>query len=334
MAPLGSVFGGAAALRVSLYDRGLFARARLASPVISIGNIAVGGRGKTPLVALTASLLREAGRPVAVLSRGYGGSFRGECLVVADGQRVLADAALAGDEPVMLANALPGVVVAIGRDRAVVGRAVEESFGPRVHVLDDGFQHLRLRRDLDIVCVDAEDLGQRPMPAGALRERPSALARADLVALSAEDDEAAAAAMADLTRLFGPGRVLRVRRRPAGFTSLDGTGAAPPRRAYLLTGIARPERVARDLAAEGVPVAGHDAFADHHRFRADELAATFESAAAAGADALVTTAKDAVRLPLATMASGPRPVIVFRVRCELDDLDSFRKRVLAAAEAR
>src|SRR5205814_6115946 len=131
----GSVCGGAAALRVSLYDRGLLARTRLKSPVVSIGNIAVGGRGKTPLVELTATLLREAGRPVAVLSRGYGGSFRGEWLVVADGQRVLADATLAGDEPVMLARALPGVVVAIGRDRGAVGRAVEEAVGPRVHVL-------------------------------------------------------------------------------------------------------------------------------------------------------------------------------------------------------
>ena len=155
LAPLGAVFGGATTLRAALYRRGVLADTRLGSPVISIGNLAMGGRGKTPLVELTATLLRDAGRPVAVLSRGHGGDFRGDVLVVGDGTRVLAEAAQAGDEPVMLARALPGVVVAVGRDRARAGRAVEAAMGPRVFVLDDGFQHLRLARDLDIVCVDA-----------------------------------------------------------------------------------------------------------------------------------------------------------------------------------
>src|SRR5207245_11240387 len=151
---------------------------RLASPVISIGNLAVGGRGKTPLVELAAGWLRDAGRPVAILSRGYGGSFRGEALVVSDGERVLAGAAAAGDEPVMLARALPGVVVAVGRDRGRLGRIVESRFGPRVCLLDDGFQHLRLARDLDVVCVEAEDLADRPLPAGGVGARAPPPARA------------------------------------------------------------------------------------------------------------------------------------------------------------
>lgn len=328
LAPLGAVFGGAGALRAELYRRGLLSRARLGSPVISIGNLAVGGRGKTPLVARTAALLRDAGRPVAVLSRGYGGTFRGEALVVSDGSRVLADAGQAGDEPVMLAHALPGVAIAVGRDRAIVGRAVEAAMGPRVHVLDDGFQHLRLFRDLDIVCVDAEDLRERPLPAGSLRERPSALARADLIAVSGEREEEARAACALVAERVGAARVLRVRRVPAGFTDVSGAPVCAPRRVFLLTGIARPERVAADLGGQGIEVAGRAAFPDHHRFRADELQAALRDAEKGGVDAIVTTAKDAQRLPV---MAGPVPVLVFRVRCEIDDEARYRERLLAVA---
>jgi tetraacyldisaccharide 4'-kinase len=330
LAPLGAVFGGATALRASLYDRGLLARARLRSPVIRIGNLAVGGRGKTPLVELTATILRDAGRPVAVLSRGYGGAFRGELLVVGDGTRVLADAEEAGDEPVMLARALPGVVVAVGRDRVRAGRALEAAPGPRVFVLDDGFQHLRLARDLDIVCVDAGDLRARPLPAGMLRERPSALARAHLVAVSGEDEEDARAAVHALSQRLGSARVVRVRRRPAGFVDLAGAPASAPARAFLLTGIARPERVAADLAAQGTTVTGHAAFADHHRFRPEEIDSALGQAERSGAEAVVTTAKDAVRLPVTASAL---PVLVWRVRCAVDDEEGFRARLLAVGES-
>src|SRR5262249_56083068 len=130
------------------------------------------------VVAGRGSVRRDEGLPVAVLSRGYGGRFRGEALVVGDGSTVLASADEAGDEPVMLARALPGVVVAVGRRRHAVGRAVEARFGRRVHVLDDGFQHLRLARDLDLVCLDVHDPADRPLPAGPPRARPAALARA------------------------------------------------------------------------------------------------------------------------------------------------------------
>jgi tetraacyldisaccharide 4'-kinase len=328
LAPLGAMLGGGAALRAALYRRGILPRVRLASPVISIGNLAVGGRGKTPLVELAAAWLRDAGRPVAILSRGYGGTFRGEALVVSDGERVLADATAAGDEPVMLARALPGVVVAVGRDRGRLGRVVEGRFGPRVCLLDDGFQHLRLRRDLDVVCIDAEDLGDRPLPAGALRERPSALARADLVAVAGEDDAGASEACRSLAEALGPDRVFRVRRRPAGFVDTSGAAGPPPARAFLLSGIARPERFVQDVARAGCAVVGHAVFPDHHRFRPHEIDDAVRDAHAAGADALVTTAKDAVRLP--TLPPDV-PLRVFRVRSEVEDAARFRDRLLAAA---
>jgi tetraacyldisaccharide 4'-kinase len=325
---LGSAFGALASLRVAAYRRGLLARARLAGPVVSVGNLGVGGSGKTPVVARTAAILRDAGLPVAVLSRGYGGSFRGDALVVSDGARVLAGATEAGDEPVMLARELPGVVVAVGPRRDVVGRRVEERFGRRVHVLDDGFQHLRVARDLDLLCLDVGDLDDRPLPAGHLRERPSAADRADLVLLT-RTEAASETELSALESRLGPGRCFRVSRRVAGWSTLAGTPAAPPARAFLLAAIARPERFAADVARCGVEVVGRSFFRDHHRFRADELASVAERARADGAQAIVTTAKDAVRL------ESPWPpdpaVLVMTIAAEIADEDRLRARLLAVA---
>jgi tetraacyldisaccharide 4'-kinase len=329
LAPLGAVFGGAGALRAALYRRGILTQARLAAPVISIGNLAVGGRGKTPLVQRTAELVRDAGRHVAVLSRGYGGSFQGETLIVSDGTHVLADAEQAGDEPVMLGRVLPGVIVAVGRDRAIVGKTLEATLRPDVHLLDDGFQHLGLYRGLDIVCVDAEDLRDRPLPAGLLREKPAALARADIVMVSGEHEDEAGAARASLAQRLGAERVFRVRRAPAGFTDLGGSEAPAPVRVFLLTGIARPERVTADLERQGIVVAGKATFPDHHRFRDQDIAAALRDAATAGVDAIVTTLKDVPRLPASV--GSTIPLRVFRVRTEIEDEARFRERVLAAA---
>ncbi len=324
---LGSAFGAFASLRVAAYRRGLLTRVRLAGPVVSVGNLGVGGSGKTPVVARVAAILRDAGLPVAILSRGYGGSFRGEALVVSDGSTVLAGAAEAGDEPVMQARALAGVVVAVGPRRDVVGRHVEERFGRRVHVLDDGFQHLRLERDLDLVCLDVRDLDDRPLPAGRLRERPSAVSRADLVLLT-RTEAASEPELQALERRLGVERCFRVSRRVAGWSTLDGVPAAPPTRAFLLAAIARPERFAADVAGCGVEVVGRDFFRDHHRFGADELGAVAGRARAAGAQAIATTAKDAVRL------EKPWPldpaVLVMAIAADIADEGRFRARLLSA----
>jgi tetraacyldisaccharide 4'-kinase len=323
---LGSLFGAGAALRESAYRHGLLSRARLANPVVSVGNLSVGGSGKTPVVARIASVLRDEGLPVAVLSRGYGGSFRGEALVVGDGSRVLASAEEAGDEPVMLARELPGVVVAVGRRRDEVGRVVEARFGPRVHVLDDGFQHLRLARDLDLVCLDVYDLADRPLPAGRLRERPAALSRADLVLLTrvdaADEDHLRA-----LETQLGRERTFRVRRQVLGFRTLEGAPAKPPARAFLVAGIARPERFRQD-ASGLVGVAGALFFRDHHRYRPEDVREAEALARAEGADAILTTAKDAVRFPAhgATLR-----ILVLAVAAAIEDEERFRARLLAVA---
>ncbi len=313
--PLGVLYGGIAAARVAAYRKGLVKAQRLTGPVISVGNLSVGGSGKTPVVERIAQLLCAEGLPVAILSRGYRGSFRGEALIVADGSQLLADAAEAGDEPVMLARALPGVVVAVGARRDSVGRAVEARFGPRVHVLDDGFQHLRLARDLDVLCLEAADLDDSPLPAGRLREFPSAYRRADALLVNGSGD-------------WPHGPCFRVRRRVLGFFAVDGLEQAPPLRPWLVSGIARPERFHADVR-ELVPGAvGSQSFPDHHRFSATQWAAVARRAAAAGADALVTTAKDAVRLPAPGSAL---PVLVLRIAAQIEDEPRFRERLLAVA---
>jgi tetraacyldisaccharide 4'-kinase len=320
LAPLGALYCGASALRAALYQRGVLRRTRLAGPVISVGNISVGGSGKTPVVARIAEMLRDEGLPVAILSRGYRGSFRGDALIVADGTSIQADAATAGDEPVMLARAVPGVVVAVGRRRDVVGRVVEARFGRRVHVLDDGFQHLRLARDLDVVCVSGEDLADSCLPAGRLRESTSALDRADVIL--ATDGAGPGGPLA--------GRTHRAARLHDGFVDLGGTARPAPSRPFLVSGIARPERFAADVRALTGAVAGAVAFPDHHAFDAADVARVLAEARTAGADAVVTTAKDAVRLPAMAPAL---PTLVLRMRIEIADESRFRERVLAVARS-
>ena len=319
LAPLGAVYGAAGRVRAGLYQRGLLARHRLAGPVISVGNLSVGGSGKTPVVALVAALLAEERRPVSVLSRGYAGTFTGEALLVSDGTAVLAGAREAGDEPVMLARQLPGAVVAVGRRRDAVGRFVEQRFGRRVHVLDDGFQHLRLHRDLDLLCATAADLADRPLPAGRLREGRGAAARADALLLSGGG---AAPASWPRERLFA------LRRSVEGFFARDGAAAAAPQRPFLLSGVARPERFAADVALQAPAVAGAAAFPDHHWFSARDLAGVEAAARAAGADAIATTAKDLERLP---PSWEPLPLRVLHITAAVDDRERLRRLVLEAA---
>jgi tetraacyldisaccharide 4'-kinase len=318
LVPFGALYGVLAAARVSLYRRGVLSRARLAGAVISVGNLSIGGAGKTPVVERLARVLSEDGLPVSILSRGYRGSFDGEALLVSDGERVLAGAAEAGDEPVMLARALPGVVVAVGKRRDAVGRFVEARFGRRVHVLDDGFQHLRLERDLDILCLDGSS--RLPIPAGRLREWPSAAARADVVLLA---DQATSAL--DASRTF------QLRRRIEGFVARDGRDHAAPHRPFLLAGIARPERFEADVRSRSPELAGSLFFPDHHPYSREELRGVLERARSLGADALVTTAKDEVRLP---EVASDLPVLVLRIAAEIEDETRFRSLVLARVRER
>jgi tetraacyldisaccharide 4'-kinase len=213
----------------------------------------------------------------------------------------------------------------------VVGRAVEARFGRRVHVLDDGFQHLRLRRDLDIVCLDVRDLDDRPLPAGRLREGPAALERAHIVLLTrleaATEDELRA-----LEARLGPERTFRVSRRVVGWRTLEGTDAPAPGRVFLFAGIARPERFGTDAAASGATVLGHSFFPDHHRYHLAEIEAIASRARSAGAQALGTTAKDAVRLGGLADETAGLPLLVLHIEAAISDESRFHRRLFEAVE--
>ncbi len=335
------LFRAAVAVRGALYDAGILHATRAGVPVVSIGNLAVGGAGKTPAAIAVVRRLLARGRRVAVLSRGYGAA-RTDARVVSDGARLLLDAADGGDEPVLVATRLPGTPVLCGPHRAELARTAVRDHGADALVLDDGFQHRALARDLDVVVLDAANAfgNGRLLPAGPNREPRSALRRAGLVWLSRVDqaDDATLSRLRTLAR-EATGRE-PVESRHAAVDVVDGTLARPSgvealrgRRVLLLAGIARPVGFRRTLAAMGAEVAAERVFPDHHRFSAADLEGALRAAADARCELVVTTEKDAVRLP-PDVARDPR-VRAVRIEAEIvrgsEGLDGVLGAVLGAA---
>jgi tetraacyldisaccharide 4'-kinase len=289
------LYGTAAAWRRRWYAGNPLRRRQLRRPVISVGNLSVGGSGKTPLVAALAQLLLDHGERPAVLTRGYARAAPAAGVtVVSDGRRIVSDLAASGDEALMLARRLPGVPVLVGVDRYVSGRMAEESLGATVHVLDDGFQHMRLVRAVDLVAVNVEDLSDRVLPAGRLREPLTAAAAADAILTGVQPgglDEFRR--LLGVTTIFQYGRALG---EPRWLEATSEAGLPGEARVFAVAGIARPHRFFADLSAAGWSIAGTLTFRDHHRFDAADLRHILEAAGAAGADAVVTTEKDGVRL--------------------------------------
>ena len=287
-------------------------RRRLRRPVVSVGNLAVGGRGKTPTTACVARVLLDFGERPAILTRGYGRRrVEDGVVIVRDADGIRADLDRSGDEPLMLARQLPGVAILASADRYLAGTLAERHLGATVHLLDDGFQHLQLDRDVDLVIVAGEDLAatSRTLPGGRLREPADALLAAD--AVLALDDEVFA--LGPKPR-HAPFQMFRLRR------TLHET---PPRRVFAVAGIARPQRFFADVRAAGHDVAGQRAFADHHRFSARDVGRLVRDARAAGAEALITTEKDYVRLlPFRPFAM---PVVRVALTMEPDPLPEFRR---------
>jgi tetraacyldisaccharide 4'-kinase len=278
---------------------------RLRRPVISVGNLSLGGRGKTPVVALLARMLVEAGERPAVLTRGYGRQQPEDgVVVVSDGQHLLADVRRSGDEPMMLARDVPGACVLVCDQRAMAGALAERALGATVHILDDGFQHRQLARDVDVVIVSEGDLQDRRMPFGRLRESPQALERADAVIFDGDIPALGVrhSALAPIT--FHLTRALQEA------VSLDPWRAwdAPDRRVVAVAGIAQPSRFFDALKAAGWIVAGTVEFGDHHNYSPADLARIAEVARSANAP-VVTTAKDAIRL----LPFRPFPVAIASV---------------------
>jgi tetraacyldisaccharide 4'-kinase len=321
LAPLGWLYGFGAALRRRAYAAGVLKSERLRSPVISVGGLAMGGSMKTPVVIELAHAIASRGPAVGVIGHGYRGQALGP-RVVSDGESPLETAETAGDEALLLAHELPGCPIVIGPDKAAAGRLLEGRFGKRIVLVDSGFQHLRLFRDLDIVCVTENDLGARVLPAGMLRESPRALRFASLVLVDRETE----GPRVEVLRARRPKDVFSMGRGDFGFFPFEGTGveAEKPEKAFAFCGIGNPERFVKDVTARGVTVAGQRFFRDHHAFTEEDLRELAAAASAAGASALVTTTKDAVRI---SEWKAPLPLLVMSARLQIERLPEVLKRI-------
>lgn len=313
-----------------LYQRGILRANRLGCPVVSVGNLTVGGTGKTPAVELAAKTLADLGFRPAVVSRGYRRQSRG-VQVVADTASIRLDADEAGDEPFLLARRMPGVPVVVGANRYEAARLAVQRFGATAVVLDDGFQHRTLVKDLEIVMVRARRPwgNGRLLPHGPLREPLSALGRADLVVAAAVGDEDLAEVRATVAAHAPWVPVVRARyvavecweaerMRPRPLADL----ARGPLLAFA--GIASPDAFRRTLEGLGVRLVDMAPLADHHRYTADDLRTLAGRATAAGAAGLVTTEKDWVRLRRVVLP--PCPLYVVSIRLELAGGDELWRR--------
>jgi len=307
-----------------------FTRSRPECAIVSVGALTVGGAGKTPLAARLAAGLRARGFRVVLASRGYKGSHREPVTVVSDGAHIHAYAAEAGDESLVLAAHAPGVPVLVGRDRGVVGQHAVARFGAEILVLDDGFQHHRLVRDLDIVSLDGvSGLGNaRVLPAGPLREPRSSLRRASWICVVDGDGTAPPGAESGVAKRVWMKRfVFRARRRPSALFSLDASerrslAELSGRKVGLLSGIARPASFRRSVESLGAEVVSERRFPDHHRFQADDLRGLDPAA-----ELWLTTEKDAIKI-LPSWARGTS-IWVLQIELEIED----EAAVLTALEA-
>jgi tetraacyldisaccharide 4'-kinase len=277
---------------------------RLPGLVVSVGGLTAGGAGKTPMTAVVAGWARDRGFRTAVLSRGYGRRDRGRVITVSDGERVLRDPDQAGEEPCMLARMLPGVPVVVAGRRSRAGEAAREAWGTELFVLDDGFQHWALERDLDLALLDAADpVGNgRLLPRGPLREPASGLERAHLAVLTrcrTPEEEAPEPADALLARFPGLPRIKSVHAPSALF--LPGRSLEEPpsslqgRRVAAFCGIAAPGAFRETLAGLGAEVAAFRRFRDHHRYARRDAEALLGWFRRSGAELLLTTEKDWMR---------------------------------------
>lgn len=335
--PFSPLYSLAMSMRQKLYHRNILTVHRLAVPVISVGNLTMGGTGKTPAVAWIARFLRSAGHRPAIISRGYGGTATAAVNVVSDGSSVLLDADRAGDEPAMLARQLPGVPVLTGRIRLHPCRHAVDRLGSTVLLLDDGFQHLAIARDVDLVLFNATTLAgnSRVFPGGELREPVAALQRCTAFLLTGVDDGNRGRAerfAALLNSRFADKPVYYSTITPE-LPAMPGSRAPgdplPP--LFAFCAIAHPDRFFNSLYARKLHVAGKTWFRDHHRYSQSDVDAIGRRALAAGAKALITTEKDLVKLERLQIGL---PLLPLKTRFATDDgLAEYLRQALGISPA-
>lgn len=331
---LSAIYGKIMTLRNALYDMGVFDTFDLGARVISVGNITTGGTGKTPLVAYIAEVLAARGERVCILTRGYGRANSRQRVLVSDGEHVLADPTTGGDEPVELAYKLLGKAIVIAdADRVSAGEWALRKFGVTVFVLDDGFQHRKVRRDLDIVCIDATnpcDKG-RMLPFGRLREPLRGLARADAIVITRSD---LAGGVTDLkSRLvkWNPiATIFEAKNIISAVTAVEEFHAKTQRTqkektkapALAFCAVGNPANFFETLKLSGVEPAAAKSYKDHHRYTPGDVREIEASARSHGAEILLTTAKDAVKI---IDLKFELPCFVVEIETTIDDGSAFEK---------
>jgi len=311
------VYGGAVKLRRIFYENGIFSSKRLPCPVISIGNIIVGGTGKTPMTIYVARVVKQLGYKVAIISRGYKGSAEKIGGIVNDGKVLLMTPENAGDEPYMMASTLKTVPVVVGKNRYKAGMLALRKFDPDVLVLDDAFQHLKIWRDIDLVLIDS----RRPMgnghllPRGVLREPVSALLRADAIMLTRSDAPSDPQTIPYYLKLkrylygkqtFKAYHIPYIHKVIRGEKSILGGNSETSltfdsdfikgRNAFVFSGLANNQDFHRILKGLKCIVINSLEFSDHHFYSGEDIKNITESAKRSGADCLITTEKDFVRI--------------------------------------
>jgi tetraacyldisaccharide 4'-kinase len=328
LGPLGRLYGMGALARRAAYHRGWLRQRRLGRPVVSVGNLTTGGTGKTPLVRWLSERLQHAGLRPAILIRGYRRRRGPDAIVIPPKPGRLPDPREVGDEAAWLARSLPDVPIGVSADRFRTGRLLEENFPVDVFILDDGFQHLRLARELDVVTLDST----RPLsdavilPAGLQREPCSALARAGVIVIT-RAELADPAPLEAVARRMNPGVLLARARTRLDHLVEAGSGATQPvsqaagawagQPVHAFCGIGNPDAFFRDLRLWRLDVVRESVFPDHHVYRDLRFARDGEVAA------LVTTEKDAMNLEGLDLAQAGAPVLVCRTRLELENEAAF-----------
>lgn len=307
--PVSAVYKLAALSRLMAYKHRVLRPKELSVPVISIGNLTVGGTGKTPIIIDLARDLSQAGMKVGILSRGYKRLSSQATTVVSDGRNICVDVDQAGDEPFLIARSVPAAVVVVGADRHAAGKIAIEDYGCDLLLLDDGFQHLKLDRNFDFLVWDYNDDPDHAqlLPAGRLREPMASIQRADCLIISKlpdTPDPERLSAIRVMANKFKPGIPIiqcrfessalhRVYNKEKVRVTTRGAGT----RVFAFCGIARPEGFIRNLEAMGCVVAGKQTFGDHHWFNTNDTQRLIEEFKKSEAEYLVTTEKDRVRLP-------------------------------------
>lgn len=337
--PLGLLYGAAMRARTALYKRGVLQSFDLGAPVISVGNITTGGTGKTPVVAWIAEALSGYGLRVCILTRGYGRTDESRRVLVSDGSSVLSNAEEGGDEPFMLAEMLRGRAAVISdRNRVRAAEWAREHLRSEVFLLDDGFQHLRVKRELDIVTVDATNPfgGGRLLPQGRLREPLRSLRRADLIIITrSEQARDISALKREVEHLSGRKKIVISRTRtgavrPLGHAPVGPLSAPNAYRMGAFCALGNSQAFFRHLERTGFDLTFTRAFADHHAYTQSDVESITREALGRGAEALLTTAKDAVKL---RQLRFELPCFVVEIECDFENdatLRSMLRRVVSS----